>query len=459
MFKYGQVYWNTANLIVDSGSLDEDGNTNYGKIATAIARIKKEGIKINLPLINSAEKNFIPDEATNSIYYSLKAINGVGDDDIENIINNRPFASLQDFCERMMIPKIIKNSTMISLIKAGCFEDIDGVNRAATMERYLRGYVHAPNTSLTMSNIARMTELNIIPEDIKETLRLIKYKAYVTSDNFLYQTVINGGKKVPKVGYHDRLFKLDDIAMEYFKANFNEDSVVEVIGQSYVISEKLFSKQVDSKIESVKLWLKSENTLNGFNEATYRELWKKHASGTISTWEMASLSFYYTRHELDGLNLKKYGVTDYFNLPREPESYDSFVRYIDGKQIFIPKYNIVRLAGTVLNADNMHYTVSLLTTTGTVNVKFNKGQYAFYNRQISAHVNGEAKKTVLDRSWFKRGTLLLVCGYRQDDNFRAYRYKDTVYLHTVALIDKINPDGTLDLRFERENPDEYQNQG
>lgn len=383
----------------------------------------------------------------------------MGDDDIDNIIANRPFVSLQDFCERMIFTKIIKNSTMVSLIKAGCFESVDGANRAATMERYLRHCVHNPNASLTMSNISRMIELNIIPDDIKEIMRLIKYKAYVTSDEFLYQTIINDGKKVPKCGYHDRLFKLDDIAMEYFKTNFDESSVVEVIGQSYVVSEKLFSKQVDSKIESVKIWLKSENTLNLFNEATYKELWKKHASGTISTWEMASLSFYYTKHELDGLNLKRYGVVDYFKLPRTPDAYDSFVRYINGKQIFIPKNNIVRLAGTVLNADNMHYTVSLLTTTGTVNVKFNKGQYAFYNRQISAHINGEEKKTIIERSWFKRGTLLLVCGYRQDDNFRAYRYKDTVYLHTVALIDKINDDGTLELRFERENPNEQQNQG
>lgn len=448
------MYWNTANLIVDSGSLDEDGNTNYGKIAMAIARIQHEGIKVNLPDINSAEKNFVPDEENNSIYYSFKAINGVGDDDIDNITANRPFTSLQDFCERMIFPKIIKNSTMVSLIKAGCFESIDGTNRVATMESYLRHCVHTPNTSLTMSNIPRMTELGIIPNDVRETLRLIKYKAYVTSDEFLYRTIINEGKKLPKCGYHDRLFKLDDMAMEYFKANFNEDSVADVAGQSYVISEKLFSKQVDSKIETVKAWLKSESTLNLFNEATYKELWKKHASGTIAAWEMASLSFYYSKHELDGLNLKKYGVVDYFNLPRTPESYDGFVRYIDGKQIFVPKFNIVRLAGTVLNADNMHYTVSLLTTTGTVNVKFNKGQYAFYNRQISAHLNREEKKTIIERSWFKRGTLLLVCGYRQDDNFRTYRYKDTVYLHTVALIDKINDNGTLDLRFERNNPDE-----
>ena len=36
-YRYPIIYWNCANLISDSGG--EDGNTNYGKIATAIGNI------------------------------------------------------------------------------------------------------------------------------------------------------------------------------------------------------------------------------------------------------------------------------------------------------------------------------------------------------------------------------------------------------------------------------------
>ena len=37
-YHYPVIYWNTANLISDSGG--EDGNTNYGKISKAIGNIK-----------------------------------------------------------------------------------------------------------------------------------------------------------------------------------------------------------------------------------------------------------------------------------------------------------------------------------------------------------------------------------------------------------------------------------
>lgn len=437
---------------MDSGSLKEDGSTDYGKIATAIATMQSNDIKVELPLINSAEKNFTPDVKNNRIIYSFKAINGVGDDDIEAIETHRPFTSLKDFCERMIETRLITNSTMVSLIKAGCFEGIDGTDRKVTMEKYLRDYVFQSHDSLTSSNLKKMQERNIIPNRFKETVRYIGFKAYVLSEESLIENIIIPGKKIPKVGYHDRLFKLDDMSMPYFKSNFSEDSVVRVSGDKYVISEKMFSKEVDSKLAELKEWLKSPEAIDAFNKAEFDEIWNKHASGTLSRWDMQSLSFYYHEHELSGLDLSDYGVKDYFTLDRTPKPYDSYFRYVNNERFAIPKYEIVRIAGTVLNADNPHYTVTLATTTGVVKVKFNKGQYAYYNRQISARLNGESKKTVLDKSWFKRGTLLLVCGYRQDDNFRAYRYKDTVYLHTVSIIDEILEDGTLRLRTERKEP-------
>ena len=49
-YKYPIIYWNTANLIVDSGSLEESDKkkgTNYGKIATAISKMEATGIKVD----------------------------------------------------------------------------------------------------------------------------------------------------------------------------------------------------------------------------------------------------------------------------------------------------------------------------------------------------------------------------------------------------------------------------
>ena len=70
------MYWQTANLIVESGALDEEANdaTNYGKTAVAIALAQKEGVNVSLPLINEAEFGFKPDIKNNRVIFGLKGI-------------------------------------------------------------------------------------------------------------------------------------------------------------------------------------------------------------------------------------------------------------------------------------------------------------------------------------------------------------------------------------------------
>ena len=455
-YKYPIIYWDCANLLVDSGSLESASKgTNYGKMAMAIANIRKNDIKVELPLINEAQRGFVPDIEHNEILFSLKAINGVGDDVVDTIIQNRPYASFDDFCDRLFVTKQITASPMVALIKAGCFSQMWKKDRAETLDYFLKKYIFSPNTSLTKANISKIREYDLIPAEHKIMIRMLDFRTYVLNDTFLYKQVIDEGKKVPKCGYHDRIFKLNDISQPFFTENFSEDSVKGTADGFYLISEKLFSKEVDARTQPLVDWLKSPRALEEYNAAKYQnECWQPYGSGSSASWDMATLSFYYGDHELKDLQEKLYGVVNYFDLPTQPHVYDYSYRWQGGKRVEVPKFKIVRVAGTVINADNAHHTVTLLTTHGSVNVKFNKGQYAFYNRQISKQLDDKsAKKTVVDKPWFKRGTLLIVCGYRQDDNFRAYRYNDTVYLHTVAKISKVNADGTVELITEREKTD------
>ena len=90
------VYWNTACLRVDAG-LEEDASSNYNKIAKAVGNMTARGIKV-LPVdINRSGYMFEPDEATNSIYYGMKSLTGVGGEAIQEIIENRPYISIEDF--------------------------------------------------------------------------------------------------------------------------------------------------------------------------------------------------------------------------------------------------------------------------------------------------------------------------------------------------------------------------
>lgn len=456
-YNYPIIYWNTANLIVDSGSAEaeneaSDKATKYGKVATSIARVQSQGTKVELPVINEAQYGFKPDEKNNEIIFGLKGLNGIGTDVAKLLIENRPYLSMQDFYDRMIVTGLIKPAQMVKLIKAGCFTRLDNEDRVATMRHYLGNYVLKPCENLTMQQYNKMEDMGIIPKQYEFATKVKSFKDYVFLDDFCVGTWIDqtSKRKLPKCGYNDRLFELDDIAMEFFKANFNEDSIHDVVNGYYVVYEKKLLKQINEKIQPLKDWFSTEEALEIYNEALLQELWEKHASGTTSKWEMESLSFYYGEHELANLNEKIYTVADFNQLPEEPEVYDTYTRYINGEKKQMPKYKIVRLAGTVLDVNKDRHTVTLLTNHGVVNCKFNKGQFVYYYKRISGKLDPDSEKnTILEDSWLKRGQKILICGYRQDDMFRVYRYSDTIFKHSCNLITDVKDDGTLSLLTER----------
>ena len=104
---WNPIYWNTACLIVNSGSLEEEDNfdeddegnvvekkertTDYGKIAKAIGDIISRGIRVSLVDINKSNFSFQPDPDNNEILFGMKALSNVGGPIIEQILANRPY--------------------------------------------------------------------------------------------------------------------------------------------------------------------------------------------------------------------------------------------------------------------------------------------------------------------------------------------------------------------------------
>ena len=190
-------------------------------------------------------------------------------------------------------------------------------------------------------------------------------------------------------------------------------------------------------------------TLKQYNDKCYQLLWEKHASGSLPHWSMQSLCFYDEEHELEYVQEEKYGIVNFFDLPEDPEPYEWYTRYIDGKPVQNPKFKISRIAGTVLKTDNNRHTIALLTKYGVVNVKMNKGHYAFYNKRIKEKDEKTDKSKIVENSWLQRGNLIIVAGIRRGDQFIPKVYKDTIYNHTVNLIKQVYDDGTLLLQSER----------
>lgn len=436
---YPPLYWQTSCLTVNSGGQEntsEDDKkksktTDYGKIAQAIGNVRKNGVKIALPDINNAQFGFTPDKENNQIIFGLKGMNGIGDDVVDLIIENRPYSSVNDFISRMCDTKLIQTNKMLQLIKGGCFDSFG--DRKMIMGEYLK-HTFEFKKKLTTANIPMIEQLGLIPKEHSLRLRFYNFKKHISKK--VYKTISK-----PK----DRLLKLDEVSKQFYETYFTDKAVDGVVNGKLVISENVFKKEFDKKIEPLKEWLSLPETLEMVNQELFEESYYELMNEPLGKWEMDSLSYYYNEHELSHVNMNKYGIINFDEVPVNPIIEDVYT--VKGVDRYI--YQLDRICGTVLDKDKNKNLITLLTPTGVVTVKFYGGAYNFYDRQLS-QINSDGSKTITDRSWFKRGNKLMITGFRRGERFFPRKYKNSIYQHTVQKINHIDEEGNLSLTSERE---------
>ena len=158
---------------------------------------------------------------------------------------------------------------------------------------------------------------------------------------------------------------------------------------------------------------------------------------------MEVLCFYYHEHELKDVNRKLYGIKNFFDLSEEPE----IEKYYRRGGADIPLYRLHRICGTCIAKNKTKGSVSLLTPDGVVNVKFRNEYFNLFDKQISARGN-DGVKHVIERSWFNRGSMIMVTGIRRGDDFIAKKYASTPG-HQLYKIEQVLQDGALKLKTER----------
>ena len=424
---FNPIYWNTACLIVNSGATDEEAgaSTDYGKIAKAIGDIKSAGINMSLVNINKSQFGFAPDVENNRILFGLKGLLNVGDDVVEAIIENRPYISPRDFLYRVNPGK----QAMISLIKGGAFDEM--MDRKMCMAWYL-WEVCDKKKRITLQNMPGLMKYNLLPEDNEYILprRVYEFNRYL--------------KAVCK--YNSTYYRLDERAIN-FLIEINSDDIIESDSELCYIKLKSWDKIYQSYMDVFRGWIadNKDQILEDLNIAIFLEDWNKYAKGTISAWEMEVLCFYYHPHELINVNHIKYGFSDFFKLPEEPiiDKEKTFVK--GGKEIKI--FKLQKICGTCIAKNKTKSTVTLLTTTGVVEVKFRKEYFTLFDKQISARdANGD--KHIVEKSWFNRGNMIVVMGIRSGDNFIAKKYASTGG-HQLYKIREIIDDTDLILTSER----------
>ena len=467
-YKYPTIMWDCACLIADSGGAEkveeedeevavieesfdssigifneveeeeeeedeEDSKTtkkkkankvNYGKIATAIGKMSSEGIDIEATDVNKSKYTFSPDVEHNRIIYGLSGINKVGDDIVKQVIENRPYLSIEDFLLKVKINK----PQMVNLIKSGAFDNLYGGDRVKAMSNYI-DLIADKKKRITLQNMKMLMEFNLIPSEYDFQCRVYNFNKY------LKKFKINNS------------YGLNNIALNFYSNNFDMDLLTPAEGEFiFEIKQTDWDKIYKKQMNIIRPFIQKNNEelLNSVNVRLRNDLWDKYCEGNISKWEMDSISCYIHEHELKNLKNGLYGLSDYAKLPEEPEVNYEFRAKDTGKKI--PLYKIHRIAGTVLDKDKAKKTVTLLTTSGVVTVKIFGDAFTHYDKQISEK-RPDGTKKVVEKSWLSRGNKIIITGIRRDNDFIAKKYKNTPH-HLVELITSID-NGYIKTQTER----------
>ena len=472
-YKYPIMFWNCACLISDSGGAesddeydndpnqeeyyeeveydsmedfgaegeddedeDEDEETvsitskkkkktksaNYGKIATAIGKIKSSGVDVAPPDINKSSFTFYPDVESNTIRYGLSGITKVGEDLVKAIMDGRPYTSVADLTSRVKINK----AQVINLIKSGAFDSFG--DRVQIMRQYINS-ISDTKQRITLQNMKMLIDFDLIPDEYDMQRRVYNFNKYV--------------KKLKWETY----YALDNIAFNFYEKHFDMDNLIpsEMSESGFLIKQTVWDKIYQSHMDKIRPWVKenSATLLEEVNNRLTSDMWNKYCQGNLSKWEMDAISFYSHEHELANVNARAYDITDFDKIPETPVV--GRIIPIKGRQI--PIFKLWRIAGTVIDRDKSKKTVTLLTTNGVVTVKIFGPIFTHYDKQISQR-GADGKKHVVEASWFKRGTKIIITGLKQSDGFLAKKYTKTPY-SLVEKITSISKDGLLEIQKER----------
>jgi len=416
---FSPIYWNTACLTVNSGSMEDvDGKTtDYSKIAKAISLLQERRIEIGLPNINYSDFGYTPNGKENKIYCGLKNINRVGDDDSRAIIENRPYEGLADFMDKVNC----NVATLFNLIKGGAFDSLYPDRTRYEIMAYAIWMKMNHRKRLTLQNVSTLIRNGLLPAELSS---FFEFNRYLKA----------------KCAYC-----LDERAMGFLEGK----NLLQYVNQNekgdFILNQAAWDNFYEKKKDEQRDYINKNmpQLMKQLEGIEFKELWNKYAQGNISSWEMDSVCFYYHDHELANYDLSKYGVVEFEEL--DPDGDVEY--YITRKNAQWPIYKLSLIAGTVLAKNSKDNYVAILQKNGTtVNIRFSKEFFAMFDKQVS-EMGADGVKHRVDSSWFTRGTKIMVTGYRKGDDFvgKTYTKTPTHELYKMELLGN----GNIQLDYER----------
>ena len=240
-----------------------------------------------------------------------------------------------------------------------------------------------------------------------------------------------------------------------FYEEFFDVDLLEPIEEGLAIQESVWKKLYTKGMDKARNCFKAhqDELLQQLNQTLYNEVWNKYAAGTLATWEMDSLGFYYHDHPLKNLDKISYNVIPYSQQPDNPPVERTFKR----NGIDIPLFKTCRIVGAVVAKEDNKSCISILTPeSGVVTVKMSRDYYARLNRQMS-QVQPDGTKKVMEKGWFNRGTLVMVNGFKRSGMFFTKSYRHTKSHQCYRILTEVKKDGKIDMtawRWGEEGDDE-----
>ncbi len=406
------IYWQMACLLQRSGALDNK-SADYNKIAEAVSLLMSQGVNILSVDINKSEENFRLDAKTESIYYGFSALKGLRENVIEKILQERPFKNLKDFIDKTAADI----TSIVSLVKSGSFDFFE--SRMDTV-KLLAALKSETKSKLNGQNLLMISRQDLWPKELSFSQRVFNFNHYL--------------KSLPDST--DENYKLNELCL-----NFLEE--IDFANDGEYLEKSSWSNYYNYQMRDIKAYLidNQEEMLENLNSKIEHEWLEKYFPGdSIAQWEIETMGVCFAEHPF----AKVENLSNFEDLLIEPQV-KSIFHTKNGRSV--PLFNLTMIAGIVIAKDKMHSSITLLTKTGPVKVKFRKQQFATYDSQISQVIDG--KKKVIEKSWFNRGVGLIVHGMRQNDTFIAKTYKNSPMSHTAYRIIGLLEGNKFDIQKER----------
>lgn len=418
---YYPLYWHTACLSInaqaedvydedEAGEEKQNKTTDYAKITKAIFDIQQEGISVSPPNVNKSDFGFSTDREGNSILFGLRALDKVGDDIAQQIIELRPYDSFDDFMSKHILfdqeeiigRKRLNKSTMLSLIFSDSFGSLEE-KRSTCIVKYLSTQTNTIDT-LSIRYLSELRENNILPLEfepfIDQKSMIGKIKTYKSEDKKVWQ--------IP----HTENNMVQHIYDYYLESVASDD------GQYIYLTKKTTNAKFKEIETSVRSWMADNEgeVLDKINNLRLKQellSWTKgNSSGDLA---FQATGMYQGASWLDTAS-EKYGISEFLSLPLAEDNIVGWGKYKGRKY---PLFGITQIPVTVIDKNTKHKTLSCYTKGAVVTVRMRAEAFDYYSKH------------------FTRGSKLIIWGYRgyKEDSFTVKLYesvrKNCIGTHTI----------------------------